>query len=102
MAAKPKHDPDERVAIPLDPETALRGLLQVRPDGPGYPLNGQEFADKHGVEGLPLRNMLRRHPSLAGEHEKWEHYRIDRDAEALIVAHPEFQALPRTHRVGQR
>ena len=26
-----KHDPDERVVLPLDPETALRGLLQVDP-----------------------------------------------------------------------
>ena len=27
-----KHELDERVAIPLDPETALRGLLKVDPD----------------------------------------------------------------------
>jgi hypothetical protein len=80
------------VRIPLDPETALRGLLAVDP----YPLNGQEFADKHHVEGLPLRNMLRRHPELVDNHEKWEHYRIDRDTEARILAHPEFQALPRS------
>jgi hypothetical protein len=96
--AKPKHDIDERVILPLDPETALRGLLEVRLDD--YPLNGQEFADKHGVEGLPLRNMLRKHPDLVGEHSKWEHYQIDRGTEARILAHPEFQALPRTHRVG--
>jgi hypothetical protein len=102
MAPKPNPDMDERVQIPLDPETALRGFLAIRPDEPSHPLNGEEFAAKHGVEGLPLRNMLRHHPSLAGEHEKWEHYRIDRDAEARILAHPEFQALPRTHRVGQR
>jgi hypothetical protein len=25
-------DRDERLAIPLDPETALRGLLQVQPE----------------------------------------------------------------------
>ena len=67
------HDPDERVSIPLDPETALRGLLKVDPDVPPYPLNGEEFAAKHRVEGLPLRNMLRRHPDLVDGHEKWEH-----------------------------
>jgi len=100
MAAKPNPDMDERVKIPLDPETALRGLLEVRLDE--YPLNGQEFADKHGVEGLPLRNMLRKHPGLVDGHNKWEHYQIDRDTEARILAHPEFQALPRTHRVGHR
>jgi hypothetical protein len=27
-----KRDMDERVSIPLDPETALRGLMQVDPD----------------------------------------------------------------------
>lgn len=27
-------DPDERVALPLDPEEALRALLQVDPDAP--------------------------------------------------------------------
>lgn len=32
MAAKPNPDMDERVSIPLDPETALRGLLKVDPD----------------------------------------------------------------------
>ena len=32
MASPRKHDPDERVAIPLDPETALRGLLAVDPE----------------------------------------------------------------------
>lgn len=102
MADTPRRDRDERVSIPLDPETALRGLLKVDPDVPPYPLNGEEFAAKHRVEGLPLRNMLRRHPDLVDGHEKWEDYRIDRDAEARILAHPEFQALPRTHRVGQR
>ena len=29
----PKHDPDERVSLdPLDPETALRALLAVKPE----------------------------------------------------------------------
>lgn len=27
-------DPDERVSLPLDPEEALRALLQVDPDAP--------------------------------------------------------------------
>jgi hypothetical protein len=29
---KPKHDMDERVSIPLDPEEALRALLKVEPE----------------------------------------------------------------------
>ena len=32
MAGKPNPDKDERVKIPLDPETALRALLAVDPD----------------------------------------------------------------------
>jgi hypothetical protein len=32
MPAKPNPEKDERVKIPLDPETALRALLQVDPD----------------------------------------------------------------------
>jgi hypothetical protein len=31
------HDMDERVAIPLDPEDALKGLLKVDPDAPVDP-----------------------------------------------------------------
>jgi hypothetical protein len=34
MAAKPNPEMDERVSIPLDPETALRELLKVAPDDP--------------------------------------------------------------------
>jgi hypothetical protein len=29
-----QRDRDERVALPLDPEEALKGLLQVDPDSP--------------------------------------------------------------------
>jgi hypothetical protein len=32
MPAKPNPDRDERVRLPLDPETALRALLAVDPD----------------------------------------------------------------------
>jgi hypothetical protein len=32
MAAKPNPDMDERIAIPLDPELAIRALLRVDPD----------------------------------------------------------------------
>lgn len=32
MPSKPNPDKDERVKIPLDPETALRALLAVNPD----------------------------------------------------------------------
>jgi hypothetical protein len=31
MAAQPKPENDEPIAIPLDPEEALRALLQVKP-----------------------------------------------------------------------
>lgn len=29
---KPKRDMDERTAIPLDPEEAMRALMKVKPD----------------------------------------------------------------------
>jgi hypothetical protein len=29
---QPRHDMDERVSLPLDPETALRALLEVDPE----------------------------------------------------------------------
>jgi hypothetical protein len=32
MPAQPKEEKDEPVKIPLDPEEALRALLQVKPD----------------------------------------------------------------------
>lgn len=32
MAAKPKPELDKKVALPLDPEEVLRGLLAVDPD----------------------------------------------------------------------
>jgi hypothetical protein len=34
MAPKPNPDLDERISIPLDPELAIRALLQVDPDAP--------------------------------------------------------------------
>jgi hypothetical protein len=34
MAPKPNPEMDERVKIPLDPELAIRALLQVDPDAP--------------------------------------------------------------------
>lgn len=81
---------DERFKIEGDPEDALRGLMQGRPD-----LNAEQLAEKHGVDGLALRNMLRAHPELTPGHERHEHYRIDAEVEARIVAHPEFQGLPK-------
>ncbi|HWT23544.1 MAG TPA: hypothetical protein VN213_08565 [Solirubrobacteraceae bacterium] len=41
-----KIDRDERVAIPLDPETALRGLLAVDPDA-------EPADDEHGAPAQP-------------------------------------------------
>lgn len=37
MAPKPNPNMDERAAIPLDPETAIRALLQVDPDSEPAP-----------------------------------------------------------------
>jgi hypothetical protein len=33
MPAQPKPEKDEPVRVPLDPEEALRALLQVKPEG---------------------------------------------------------------------
>lgn len=62
-----------------------------------YPdaINAEELAEKHGVQGLALRNMLRAYPDLTPGHHWHEHYRIDAEVEARIVAHPEFQGLPK-------
>lgn len=87
-----KDDDEGRVSLAgLDPEEALRALLKVDPDA----INAEELAEKHGVQGLALRNMLRAHPDLTPGHHWHEHYRIDAEAEARIVAHPEFQGLPK-------
>jgi hypothetical protein len=82
---------DERFVIDADPEDALRGLLAVDPQE----INAEQLAEKHGVQGLALRNLLRAHPELTPGHEWHEHYRIDAETEALIVGHPEFQGLPK-------
>jgi hypothetical protein len=51
MAGKRNPDRDERVRIPLDPETALRALLAVDPDD--EPAGDEPGADKrdHGEPG---------------------------------------------------
>jgi hypothetical protein len=41
-AREPEHDRDERVALPLDPEAALRALLAVKPDDP---VDGEDERD---------------------------------------------------------
>jgi hypothetical protein len=84
-------DEDERFKIEGDPEDALRGLLAVDP----AEVNAEQLAEKHGVQGLALRNLLRAHPELTPGHEWHEHYRIDAATEDRIVSHPEFQGLPR-------
>jgi hypothetical protein len=85
-------DDEERVSLAgLDPVEALRALLKVDPNS----INAEELAEKHGVQGLALRNMLRAHPDLTPGHQWHEHYRIDAEVEARIVAHPEFRGLPK-------
>jgi hypothetical protein len=83
-------DPDERFTMERDPEHALRGLLNAE-----YPMTGEDMARKYVVQGLALREMLRAHPELTPGHEWHERYRIDAETEARIVAHPDFQGLPR-------
>jgi hypothetical protein len=83
-------DPDERISIDMDPEDALRSLMQVKPE-----IDAEELAERHGVQGLALRNMLRAHPDLVPGHQWHESYRIDPETAALIVNHPEFQRLPK-------
>lgn len=47
MAGKPNPDKDERLKLPLDPETALRALLAVNPED--EPAEGDRGEDeKHG------------------------------------------------------
>jgi hypothetical protein len=82
---------DERFVFEGDPEDALRNLLAAHPQE----INAEELAEKHGVQGLALRNLLRAHPELTPGHEWHEHYRIDAETEARIVAHREFQGLPK-------
>lgn len=79
---------DERFPIEGDPVTALRSLLGAS-DG----INAEQLAEKRGVQGLALRNLLRAHPELTPGHEWHRHYRIDAETEARIVSHPEFQGL---------
>jgi hypothetical protein len=59
----------------------------------GYPITAAVLADRLHVPGKLLRDMLRRHPELVPGHGHREHYRIDRDAERAIRAHPEVHAL---------
>jgi hypothetical protein len=47
MAGKPNPERDERVKLPLDPETALRALLAVDPED--EPADGEQ-ADDDGRE----------------------------------------------------
>ena len=58
-------------------------------------INADELAEKHGVQDLALRDMLRDNPDLVPGHQWTEPYRIDPEAEARIVSHPEFPGLPR-------
>jgi len=58
-------------------------------------INAEALAEKFGIQGLALRNMLRAHPELVPGHVWHEQYRIDAETEAGIVSHPEFQALRR-------
>jgi len=59
-------------------------------------LNGRELADKLGVPGLALRNIIRDRNLVPG-HEKGTHYRLDESDQARIAAHPEVSALITQH-----
>jgi len=58
-------------------------------------LNAEQLAKKHGVRGVAVRDFLRAHPELAPRRKGHRHYRINAEAEARIVAHPDFAKLPR-------
>jgi hypothetical protein len=58
-------------------------------------INAEALAEKYGIQGLALRNMLRANPELVPGHVWHEQYRIDAVTEARIVSHPEFQTLRR-------
>ncbi len=49
MSGKPNPDKDERVNIPLDPETALRALLAVDPDD--EPADGDQDGEADQARG---------------------------------------------------
>jgi hypothetical protein len=51
MPAKPNPDKDERVKIPLDPETALRALLAMNPDDEHESADDEQ--DEPGKGGSP-------------------------------------------------
>ena len=50
MPAKPNPEMDERVAIPLDPELAIRTLLKVDPDAPPA---DEDAKDEMDAESFP-------------------------------------------------
>jgi hypothetical protein len=58
------------------------------------PITAAELARRMGVNGKRLRAVLRANRELTPGHALNEHYRIDRETEAAIRAHPDVQALP--------
>jgi hypothetical protein len=48
--AKPNPDKDERVKLPLDPQTALRALLAVKPDDEPAEDQPRDQQDRHDDE----------------------------------------------------
>ncbi len=49
-------------------------------------INAEELAEKHGVQGLALRNMLRAHPDLTPGH-KYRHTWLLAQARAGRIPH---------------
>jgi hypothetical protein len=58
-----------------------------------HEINAEELAEKHGVRGLALRNVLRAHPNLTPDDKHREQYRIGPATEARIIAPSEFRGL---------
>jgi len=86
---KPRHDPDERISIPLDPETALRGLLTVDPDS--EPTAEKDRALEALRQAIPeelklIGDTLRTHARYAGA--SWE------EIEEAENTHPRFPRKP--------
>jgi hypothetical protein len=68
------------------------GPVRTRAIAPAI-MNAEQMAEKHDLDGLALRNMLRDDPDLTPGHRFRGHYRIDAETEARIMRQPKFQGL---------
>lgn len=86
---------DDRSQVPDTGGSAARLGFQGRAGIDMDTLRAVELAEKHGVDVVALREMLRAHPDLRSGDDFRTHKLIDADVEARIVSHPDFSRLPR-------